>query len=436
MVLFKSLALGIIILLTICGNVLVLMAVALSPNLRSSTHYLIVNLAVADLLLGTTVLPFSAVFEITGKWYFGSTFCSVWAAVDVLYCTASILSLCVISLDRYIGVTRPLAYSTIMVGRRTSILMLFIWALSIAISIGPLLGWKGPPSDDPYECSVNKELGYVLFSVTGSFYLPMFIILAVYWKIYKAAIRQTRFLESGTKTTKQDVTLRIHLGGTNGRANSNPDLAVIRPLTPKHEFTPECLAATNSNMPHTCNNGTSRGQYIGRKAPLARPELSSSSSHNNDEPGHNNMNGRTHRHEAGVVLRVHRGGTKQSKCNYDVNWPCLANSGHPRHGGRRNQQVAGVNNGYTNKQHQNGSQPNSLTPSPPSSSPERKINPGFGKIAKFRRQKKAAKTLAIVVGVFLLCWFPFFFILPLGSSLVLSPSSDKLTLLNINGPPC
>jgi len=65
--LLKALALGIIILLTIGGNVLVLMAVALSPNLRSSTHYLIVNLAVADLGLGMTVLPFSAVFEITGK---------------------------------------------------------------------------------------------------------------------------------------------------------------------------------------------------------------------------------------------------------------------------------------------------------------------------------------------------------------------------------
>lgn len=65
--LLKSLALGILILLTICGNVLILMAVAFSPNLRSSTHYLIVNLAIADLLLGTTVLPFSAAFEITGR---------------------------------------------------------------------------------------------------------------------------------------------------------------------------------------------------------------------------------------------------------------------------------------------------------------------------------------------------------------------------------
>lgn len=38
-----------------------------------------------------------------------------------------------------------------------------------------------------------------------------------------------------------------------------------------------------------------------------------------------------------------------------------------------------------------------------------------GRLAKFQRQKRAAKTLGIVVGGFLLCWFPFFIILPLGN---------------------
>jgi hypothetical protein len=82
---------------------------------RSPTHLLIANLAGADLLLGAAVLPLSAARELAaGAWQFGRTLCAVWAAADVLCCTASILSLCGISVDRYIGVTRPLAYSGIM----------------------------------------------------------------------------------------------------------------------------------------------------------------------------------------------------------------------------------------------------------------------------------------------------------------------------------
>lgn len=175
------------------------------------------NLAVADLLLSSTVLPFSAILEIVDRWVFGRAFCNVWAAVDVLCCTASIMSLCVISVDRYIGVSYPLRYPTIMTKRRALLAVMLLWVLSIIISIGPLFGWKEPAPEDDSICKITEEPGYAIFSAVGSFYLPLTIILVMYCRVYVVAHRESQGLREGQKTEKSDserVILRIHRGNT------------------------------------------------------------------------------------------------------------------------------------------------------------------------------------------------------------------------------
>lgn len=100
-------------------------------------------------LVGDSVcgcLALVLLLQILDYWVFGRIFCDIWAAVDVLCCTASIMSLCVISIDRYIGVRWPLQYPTIVTEKRALLAMLGVWVLAIVISIGPLFGWKQPPS--------------------------------------------------------------------------------------------------------------------------------------------------------------------------------------------------------------------------------------------------------------------------------------------------
>ncbi|XP_053126171.1 alpha-1A adrenergic receptor isoform X3 [Hemicordylus capensis] len=217
----KAILLGVIfgglIVFGVLGNILVILSVACHKHLQSVTHYYIINLAVADLLLTSTVLPFSAIFEILGYWVFGRIFCNIWAAVDVLCCTASIMSLCVISIDRYIGVSYPLRYPAIVTEKRGLLTLLCVWALSLVISIGPLFGWRPPPPEDEKVCNINTDRAYVLFSALGSFYIPLIIILVMYCRVYIVARRESKGLSCGLKTEKshsEEVTLRIHCKNT------------------------------------------------------------------------------------------------------------------------------------------------------------------------------------------------------------------------------
>lgn len=93
--------LSLITLLTVAGNCLVVISVCFVKKLRQPSNYLIVSLALADLSVALAVMPFVSVTDlIGGEWIFGRLFCNVFIAMDVMCCTASIMTLCVISIDR------------------------------------------------------------------------------------------------------------------------------------------------------------------------------------------------------------------------------------------------------------------------------------------------------------------------------------------------
>lgn len=86
---------------TVMGNTLVVIAVCVVKKLRQPSNYLLVSLAVADLSVAIVVMPFVIVTDLTGgKWLFGEVFCNIFIGMDVMCCTASIMTLCVISVDR------------------------------------------------------------------------------------------------------------------------------------------------------------------------------------------------------------------------------------------------------------------------------------------------------------------------------------------------
>ena len=197
--------------LVLLGNCLVVLAVFLDQRLRTVTNLFIVNLAMADLSVGIAVLPFSASLEVLDMWIFGEIWCSIWLAVDVWMCTASILNLCAISLDRYLAVTRPVSYPSIMTPWRAKVLLAVVWLLSFLICFPPLVGWNDRKVGnrpawqehcDHWTCELTNDPGYVVYSALGSFFIPMLVMLFFYWRIYRAAVKTTKAINQGFRTTK------------------------------------------------------------------------------------------------------------------------------------------------------------------------------------------------------------------------------------------
>ncbi|XP_019381362.1 PREDICTED: D(1B) dopamine receptor [Gavialis gangeticus] len=228
--------LALLILWTLLGNALVCAAIVRCRHLRAKvTSIFIVSLAVSDLLVALLVMPWKAAAEVAGYWPFGA-FCSVWVAFDIMCSTASILNLCVISVDRYWAISSPFRYERKMTPRVALVMIGGAWALSVLISFIPVqLNWHkgreagggpgaaatwagdagttwaaaaglGPSAGTPRgnetlgeaseSCDSSLNRTYAISSSLISFYIPVAIMIVTYTRIYQIAQVQIRRISS------------------------------------------------------------------------------------------------------------------------------------------------------------------------------------------------------------------------------------------------
>lgn len=186
---------GFLILITVFGNIMVVIAVITSRALRAPQNLFLVSLACADILVATSVMPFSLANELMGYWYFGKVWCEIYLALDVFFCTSSIVHLCAISLDRYWSISQAIEYNLRRTPQRIKCTVLIVWVLAAIISFPPLITMeKNDGEKNCPECKINDEKWYIIFSSTASFFAPCIIMIMVYVRIYLIAKKRTRDL--------------------------------------------------------------------------------------------------------------------------------------------------------------------------------------------------------------------------------------------------
>ncbi|XP_029943270.1 trace amine-associated receptor 1-like [Salarias fasciatus] len=199
--------LGVVVILTVCGNLLVTLSVAYFKQLHTPTNYLIVSLAMSDLLLGLVVMFPSMVTCVESCWYFGELF------------------------YRHYAVCQPLLYRRKITVSTVGVMILLSWSISLFIGFGMIfLRLNILGVEEFYYNNIACEGGCVLFqsglsstvSSLLSFYVPGIIMLGVYLRIFVVAQRQVCRIQnvsckstaktSNTSQTKATKTLAVIMG--------------------------------------------------------------------------------------------------------------------------------------------------------------------------------------------------------------------------------
>ncbi|XP_042688024.1 D(2) dopamine receptor isoform X1 [Centrocercus urophasianus] len=356
---YYAVLLTLLIFVIVFGNVLVCMAVSREKALQTTTNYLIVSLAVADLLVATLVMPWVVYLEVVGEWRFSRIHCDIFVTLDVMMCTASILNLCAISIDRYTAVAMPMLYNTRYSSkRRVTVMIAVVWVLSFAISSPILFGLN---KADEKECIIANP-AFVVYSSVVSFYVPFIVTLLVYVQIYMVLRRRRKRvttkrsshgLDSDTHaplkdkcTHPEDVKLCTVIVKSNGSFQVNKRKVVLIQEAESHiEMEMEMVSSTSPP-----------------ERTIAKPAAPSN-------------------HQLVVPIA-------SSRCTLDSPGKVEKN-GHAKE------------NLHTAKVFEIQSMPNGKTRSTLLKAMNRR------KLSQ-QKEKKATQMLAIVLGVFIICWLPFF----------------------------
>uniref|UniRef100_A0A8C1TLR3 Trace amine-associated receptor 13c-like n=1 Tax=Cyprinus carpio TaxID=7962 RepID=A0A8C1TLR3_CYPCA len=177
-------------LLTVFGNLLVIISVSHFKQLHTPANILILSLAVSDLLVGVFVMPLHLSWVIESCWISGPVMCSVLKIVNCQATSVSVHTVALIAVDRFLALSSPFLYSEKISPTVICIATLFNWLFSLLYNF-TLLYVNGNFTDVtcPGICIGIIDVISSFIDLIVVFLMPCTLIIILYTHVFVIAKR-------------------------------------------------------------------------------------------------------------------------------------------------------------------------------------------------------------------------------------------------------
>ncbi|XP_076603627.1 trace amine-associated receptor 13c-like [Chaetodon auriga] len=202
--------LSFISLVTASLNLLVIISISHYKQLQTPTNLLLLSLAVSDFFVGLLML-FQTVL-IDGCWFLGDIMCAVYYVSDYTLTSASVGTMVLISVDRYVAICDPLHYSTKINQERVQICVFVCWVFSVifhCVRFKDNLKQLGRYNSCVGECVLVIDYVAGFVDLFLSFIGPVTVIVVLYMRVFVVAVSQARAMRSHIVTVTVQCSVKV-----------------------------------------------------------------------------------------------------------------------------------------------------------------------------------------------------------------------------------